>query len=130
MTPAVFTHSEIHGSKDMCSYPWLIAAYHVLHRLLMPRHSPCALYSLTIYRISLLVILYELCRLLLKKFTFHLAKIVFTQIKVFSLLLPSHNCIIIKNNVQFSRYSANHKIGFERLVFKRSNLISFTLWWR
>ncbi len=31
----------------MCSSPWLIAAYHVLHRLLMPRHSPCALLSLT-----------------------------------------------------------------------------------
>ena len=31
----------------MCAYPKLIAAYHVLHRLLMPRHSPCALCSLT-----------------------------------------------------------------------------------
>ena len=31
----------------MCSSPWLIAAYHVLRRLLMPRHSPCALHSLT-----------------------------------------------------------------------------------
>ena len=31
----------------MCSSPQLIAACHVLHRLLMPRHSPCALYSLT-----------------------------------------------------------------------------------
>ena len=40
-------HSEIPGSMDICSFPWLIAAYHVLRRLLMPRHSPCALYSLT-----------------------------------------------------------------------------------
>ena len=31
----------------MCSSPRLIAACHVLHRLLMPRHSPCALISLT-----------------------------------------------------------------------------------
>ena len=31
----------------MCGSPWLIAACHVLLRLLMPRHSPCALYSLT-----------------------------------------------------------------------------------
>ena len=31
----------------MCSSPWLIAACHVLLRLLMPRHSPCALISLT-----------------------------------------------------------------------------------
>ena len=31
----------------ICSSPRLIAACHVLHRLLMPRHSPCALCSLT-----------------------------------------------------------------------------------
>ena len=31
----------------MCGSPWLIAACHVLLRLLMPRHSPCALSSLT-----------------------------------------------------------------------------------
>ena len=42
-----FPHSEISGSMDICSSPKLIAACHVLHRLLMPRHSPCALYSLT-----------------------------------------------------------------------------------
>ena len=42
-----FPHSEICGSTDICSFPQLIAAYHVLRRLLMPRHSPCALYSLT-----------------------------------------------------------------------------------
>ena len=32
---------------DMCSSPRLFAAYHVLHRLLVPRHSPYALSSLT-----------------------------------------------------------------------------------
>ena len=42
-----FPHSEISGSLLICSSPELIAAYHVLHRLLMPRHSPCALSSLT-----------------------------------------------------------------------------------
>ena len=42
-----FPHSEIRGSMLMCSSPQLIAACHVLHRLLMPRHSPCALISLT-----------------------------------------------------------------------------------
>ena len=45
--PCVFPHSEISGSLAMCAYPKLIAAYHVLHRILMPRHSPCALCSLT-----------------------------------------------------------------------------------
>ena len=40
-------HSEIPGSMDICSSPRLFAACHVLRRLLMPRHSPCALSSLT-----------------------------------------------------------------------------------
>ena len=44
---AGFPHSEICGSMLMCSSPQLIAACHVLLRLLMPRHSPCALISLT-----------------------------------------------------------------------------------
>ena len=47
MTPAGFPHSDIPGSKLVCSSPRLIAAYRVLHRLLVPRHPPCALSSLT-----------------------------------------------------------------------------------
>ena len=43
-----FPHSDIPGSKLVCSSPGLIAAYRVLHRLLAPRHSPYALSSLTI----------------------------------------------------------------------------------
>ena len=42
-----FPHSEIVGSKDICSSPALIAAYHVFHRLLVPRHPPYALSCLT-----------------------------------------------------------------------------------
>ena len=38
-----FPHSEIHGSKLVDSSPWLIAAYHVLRRLSVPRHSLNAL---------------------------------------------------------------------------------------
>ena len=37
------SHSEIAGSKVICTYPALIAAYHVLHRLREPRHPPDAL---------------------------------------------------------------------------------------
>src|ERR1700741_309009 len=37
------SHSEISGLSLVCSYPKLIAAYHVLHRLSMPRHPPYAL---------------------------------------------------------------------------------------
>ena len=45
--PAGFPHSEIHGSRDICSSPWLFAAYHVFLRLSVPRHPPCALSCLT-----------------------------------------------------------------------------------
>ena len=46
MTPTGFPHSEISGSTPACDSPELFAANHVLHRLLTPRHSPCALSSL------------------------------------------------------------------------------------
>ena len=36
-------HSETRGSKAGCASPRLVAASHVLHRLLEPRHPPCAL---------------------------------------------------------------------------------------
>ena len=42
-----FPHSDICGSLDICSLPQLFAAYHVFLRLLVPRHPPCALSSLT-----------------------------------------------------------------------------------
>ena len=41
-----FPHSDIHGSMLAYSSPWLFAVNHVLRRLLVPRHSPCALVSL------------------------------------------------------------------------------------
>ena len=46
--PAGFPHSDISGSLDICSSPKLFAAYHVFHRLLVPRHPPCALTTLTV----------------------------------------------------------------------------------
>ncbi len=75
-----FPHSEISGSMLICSSPKLIAAYHVLHRLLMPRHSPCALLCLTFVGGSLRLLgsnfkswsnkigslTFELCRLIWK----------------------------------------------------------------
>ena len=163
-----FPHSEISGSLLICSSPKLIAAYHVLHRLLMPRHSPCALFRLTssksasasfrfrlqlslpsktsfrsavsplkfkpadaglwickrcgawklavsysvnhIRKVHLLVLYYSWIMQAHFRISVFLAKIVFLPLqmiwmsicKTFSLLLPSHNCIII-HNVQFSR---------------------------
>ena len=39
-------HSEIQGSKPILGSPQLTAEYHVLHRLLLPRHPPNALLAL------------------------------------------------------------------------------------
>ena len=56
-------HSEISGSKLVYSSPKLIAVSHVLHRLLMPRHSPFALSSLALfYKYYQLKTLYLRCR--------------------------------------------------------------------
>ena len=46
LQPAGLSHSEICGSKGICTYPQLFAAYHVLHRLQEPRHPPYALHYL------------------------------------------------------------------------------------
>ena len=48
------SHSEILGSKVICTYPKLIAAYHVLHRLREPRHPPCALTCFRHYEMNTL----------------------------------------------------------------------------
>ena len=53
ITPAGLPHSEICGLMGICPSPQLIAACRVLLRLLMPRHSPCALSSLTWFSIRL-----------------------------------------------------------------------------
>src|SRR5690606_22910965 len=47
MTPAGFPHSDIPGSTPAYGSPRRIVVRHVLHRLLAPRHPPCALCSLT-----------------------------------------------------------------------------------
>ena len=52
ITPDGLLHSDISGSKLLCSSPKLFAAYRVLHRLLMPRHPSCALCSLTTKKIG------------------------------------------------------------------------------
>ena len=44
---AGFPHSEISGSRVVCTSPELFAAYHVFLRLPVPRHPPCALSCIT-----------------------------------------------------------------------------------
>ena len=59
----------------ICSSPQLIAAYHVLHRLLMPRHSPCALVRLTSSKLTSLLNL--LCKFRLFRWLFLFPKSAF-----------------------------------------------------
>ena len=43
VSPAGLPHSDICGSQCICHSPQLFAAYHVFHRLSVPRHPPYAL---------------------------------------------------------------------------------------
>ena len=63
MNSGEFPHSEIPGSMDICSSPRLIAAYHVFLRLPVPRHSPCALCSLTVVSLSQNISLFQILHL-------------------------------------------------------------------
>ena len=71
-----FPHSDTHGSRLICSSPWLFAACRVLLRLPMPRHSPCALFSLNFMRTQILtfkVFVFSHCQ----SFNCHLLVVVF-----------------------------------------------------
>ena len=63
MNSGEFPHSEISGSKDVCSSPKLFAAYHVFRRLQEPRHPPYALYYFLTFIITPIVIMMTLSHL-------------------------------------------------------------------
>ena len=48
LQPAGLSHSDIYGSSPVCGPPYLFAAYHVLLRLLKPRHPPSALVTFSL----------------------------------------------------------------------------------
>ena len=113
-----FPHSDISGSQLMCSSPKLFAACHVLHRLLMPRHSPCALFSLTYSWFSLLT--WELCSLeivflpLLKKTKSFISTISSLHVcfRKRSVTLASSPCSVFK--VQIENTNVPSKLNNER----------------
>ena len=98
----------------ICSSPRLIAACHVLHRLLMPRHSLCALVRLNFCRYPFGYLVLSLLELLCITFFtvtyFRLAKLFhFTQLwkdlifhHIFSLCLLSLFVYLILFPIQFS----------------------------
>ena len=63
LQPDRLSHSEIFGLRVICTYPKLIAAYHVLHRLQEPRHPPYALSYLLTRHILLRAVSAESCTL-------------------------------------------------------------------
>ena len=97
-SPYGFLHSEIRGSMDICSSPRLIAAYRVLHRLPVPRHSPCALLSLTMRYIT-----YPSSELVMRE----------------SLLLHSTNIVVYPNILLFMGFTLLYLIrSFRCSIFK------------
>ena len=83
-----FPHSDISGSMLICSSPKLFAACRVLHRLLMPRHSPCALFSLTYVRVS------SLHSALVAQSSYPLPSSSFSKTKLVSFLLGRGRCFL------------------------------------
>ena len=94
-SPYVFPHSEICGSRLICSSPQLIAACHVFLRLLMPRHSPCALLCLNffcrvyLYTRSVSVLSQELLS------TFKTVLVCFTFLAISTITCAASNCIFL-----------------------------------
>ena len=131
---AGFPHSVIHGSKLMCSSPQLIAACHDLHRLLMPRHSPCALISLTFVEQPFKLFSLVLIRIMQASVWFHCS--------FCTLYLKSPQNLLCYLSVACSQFLACFTVQFSRcrsptllqgqiemlgLLTKHFDLI---LWWR
>ena len=75
-------HSDICASTVMCTSTQLFAACHVLLRLLMPRHSPCALISFFLRFLNLFI---AFVIFFILTFAFLLPYAIFNQ------LLPSYD---------------------------------------
>ena len=73
-----FPHSDICGSMLICSSPQLFAAYHVFLRLPVPRHSPCALFSLTVFLLILLFCQRDLIKIVVTNFLKSLRSLLFS----------------------------------------------------
>ena len=113
---AGFPHSEIRGSKLIYSSPRLIAVSHVLRRLLMPRHSPCALLSLTkLFWFSS----FELCKLLQNQVYL-----------LFPVVSPFWNCSVSTLIISYYRFTLSSVaslvfisiVQFSRCIFELQKL--------
>ena len=118
MTPVGLLHSEICGSMPTYGSPQLIAVSRVLLRLPVPRHSPCALCSLTMcfscsdignsllsHRISFLAL--EIA-------------VIYPRLSFFrpSLVNNSFSLLYLLRFIQFSRYSCSALPNTESAPFE------------
>ena len=117
VSSAGFPHSDISGSLDMCSSPKLFAAYHVFHRLPVPRHSPCALVRLTFQTFSW-NIWYPLDSLLPTKI------IVTLPFEIAIFLKRTYYNLCFAVIIQFSRY-----VLVMSLKARSPGTLIFTTWW-
>ena len=102
----------------ICSSPKLIAAYHVFHRLPVPRHSPCALVRLT-FQTFFQNIWYPLDSLLLP------TKIIVTLPFEIVIFLKKELTIIFVSQLLFSFQGTSLSSLFRALKIEQYLLYSF-----
>ena len=93
-------HSDIHGSRVICTSPQLFAAYHVLRRLREPRHPPFALaYFFFLDIINILaenvLINFSSSLLLLYNFFPNSTYIYYTRRNEKTLIIVIENCFLL-----------------------------------
>ena len=128
-------HSEICGSKLAYSSPQLIAVNHVLHRLPMPRHSPCAIFRFT-FRVQVLLLL-ELWGFS-KDFSFESLATFVTRLKFWNVSISLFDvvfCTFVHHVVSsFSHYTCYSVFKVLRnckqflLFWFRTDFRSFSFW--
>ena len=96
----------------ICSSPKLIAAYHVFHRLPVPRHSPCALVRLT-FQTFFQNIWYPLDSLLLP------TKIIVTLPFEIAIFLKKELTIIFVSQLLFSFQGTSLSVLFRALKIEQ-----------
>ena len=83
-----FPHSDICGSKLMCSSPQLFAACHVLLRRLVPRHPPYALCSLIVFFVNPISDLLDSSAIVIYKHITRIFKLIFGMSFIIPVLRP------------------------------------------
>ena len=109
-TPCGLLHSDICASTLAYSYTQLFAVNHVLLRLLMPRHSPCALISFTICFFTFMSSL----KLLWFLASWYLKLLSFSSFRISALLscfIQFSSCLLypLLKRIYFNKYFLNIK---------------------